>query len=151
LRVLCGVPGNLCAISELAGELVGVPACGRAWRLGDATRSRAPFIFPVIEFRRLAMHLRRGILRRAGAALPMGSRATGLHQGRGARVARGIVTQWLLLATVLQRNAAGGLLITTSTRRFCCRPLAESLSATGSLGPLPEAESRTELIPCAVR
>lgn len=47
--------------------------------------------------------------------------------------------------------AAGGLLITTSTRRFCCRPEAESLAATGSLSPLPDAESRVEPIPCAVR
>jgi hypothetical protein len=48
-------------------------------------------------------------------------------------------------------NAAGGLLMTTSTRRFCCRPDAESLSATGSLRPLPDAVSRVAPIPCAVR
>ena len=44
-----------------------------------------------------------------------------------------------------------GLLMTTSTRRFCCRPAAESLSATGSLRPLPDAESRVEPIPCPAR
>jgi hypothetical protein len=44
-----------------------------------------------------------------------------------------------------------GLLMTTSTRRFCCRPAAESLSATGSLRPLPDAESRIEPIPCPAR
>ena len=44
-------------------------------------------------------------------------------------------------------NAAGGLLMTTSTRRFCCRPAAESLSATGSLRPLPDATSRRRANP----
>src|SRR5437870_3994913 len=35
-------------------------------------------------------------------------------------------------------NAAVGLLM-TSTRRFCCRRVAESLPATGSLLPMPDA------------
>lgn len=37
--------------------------------------------------------------------------------------------------------------MTTSTRRFCCRPDAESLSATGSLRPLPNATKRDAPIP----
>src|ERR1700722_12321332 len=48
-------------------------------------------------------------------------------------------------------DAAVGLLMITSTRRFCSRPAAEPLSATGSLLPLPNAESRIELIPCPAR
>jgi hypothetical protein len=49
------------------------------------------------------------------------------------------------------RNAAGGLLMITSTRRFCCRPVAESLPATGSLSPMPDAVSRLESMPCPAR
>src|SRR5580658_706534 len=48
-------------------------------------------------------------------------------------------------------DTAGGLLMITSTRRFCCRPAAESLLATGSLSPLPEAERRIEPMPCPAR
>jgi len=48
-------------------------------------------------------------------------------------------------------KAAGGLLMITSTRRFCCRPAAESLPATGSLSPFPNAESRIAPIPCPAR
>lgn len=53
--------------------------------------------------------------------------------------------QGLHLASYLV--ATGGLEITTSTRRFCCRPAAESLSATGELSPLPSAASRVDAIP----
>ena len=48
-------------------------------------------------------------------------------------------------------TAAAGLLIITSTRRFCCRPNAESLPATGSFLPMPDAESRAEAMPCRTR
>src|ERR1700683_705349 len=50
-----------------------------------------------------------------------------------------------------QRIATGGLSMITSTRRFCCRPDAESLPAIGLLRPLPVDVSRTEPMPCPVR
>jgi CRP-like cAMP-binding protein len=49
------------------------------------------------------------------------------------------------------RTAAVGSLMITSTRRFCCRPAAESFPATGSLSPLPDALRRVASIPCPVK
>jgi hypothetical protein len=38
--------------------------------------------------------------------------------------------------------------ITTSTRRFCCRPAGVSLPASGYFFPYPRVKIRSELIPC---
>lgn len=48
-------------------------------------------------------------------------------------------------------SCVGELLIMTATRRFCCRPIAESLPATGSFLPMPEALSRLDSMPSRTR
>src|SRR3954471_13195881 len=122
---------------------------------GCALRSGATFIFPDIQLgalttaclatiSHLPAHCRGTHGPRAGSAGPRRPRHRALVHGW-------LVTHGLLLVYRAHLNAAGGLLMTTSTRRFCCRPDAESLSATGSLRPLPVAASRVAPIPCAVK
>ena len=43
---------------------------------------------------------------------------------------------------IRQFDAAGGLLMITSTREFCRRPISDSFPATGELSPLPNAMMR---------
>jgi hypothetical protein len=73
------------------------------------------------------------------------------HHGPRTEAARAEADQTRVPSGPGYLSVVGGLLMITSTRRFCCRPAAESLLATGSLAPPPEAESRRALIPCPVR
>lgn len=49
------------------------------------------------------------------------------------------------------RAFGSGVWMTTSTRRFCCRPENEALVATGDVSPIPAAVSLSGEIPCPIR
>jgi hypothetical protein len=73
-----------------------------------------------------------GCVKSGGGSVPTNTRA---YQGSPRRLPGGS-RQHSSVVQSCHLDAAGGLLMVTSTRRFCCRPAAESLSATGSFRPL---------------